>query len=474
MSVERARFVILGAGITGLTAAFALSKRFPSEVVVLEKAAAVGGLASTSTREKWSFDYGSHRLHNDNDPAVESLLRELCGEDLLRRPRRGRIYLGAHALPYPPSAVDIVTAFGANDLFRFSRDFLVARVGQWVTRSEPADFEAFVISKVGRSLYERFYKPYALKLYGISPRELSRDPAIHRVRKFSFGQICRDVRKKLLQQTSYYYYPRHGIGQLADTLRQRLVCGGGRVYSAVETYPLPVQEGRKISHISFRTDSGAEHTIETDYVVSTIPLNALYRAVAWDTNDTDSFDLRWRGLRLLYLITRAKIAGESETWYFPESDVPFGRVSALHRYSAALNNDSDKTLLTIEIPCSEGDLVWSATDEDLSRVCLAALVRLGIIQGPHEERPECFSVRLRGVYPIYELGWKERFERVYNRLDGIGNLYMAGRSALFLHCNIDHCMLMALKVADHLVSGGSKTEAWQSVQQKFLLYRVRE
>src|SRR5215471_10522859 len=41
------KIVVLGAGITGLTAAWELSRSFPGRVMLLEKAAAVGGLAAT-------------------------------------------------------------------------------------------------------------------------------------------------------------------------------------------------------------------------------------------------------------------------------------------------------------------------------------------------------------------------------------------------------------------------------------------
>ena len=122
--------VILGAGVTGLTAAWALSRSYHGKVVVLEKEAAVGGLAATFTRNELSFDLGSHRLHEGYDPEVDSLVKDLCGDDLLRRERRGLMYLGGRALLYPPSPFDIIFAFGVWESFRFARDLLSARFRQ--------------------------------------------------------------------------------------------------------------------------------------------------------------------------------------------------------------------------------------------------------------------------------------------------------------------------------------------------------
>src|SRR3954462_12134538 len=88
------KIVVLGAGITGLTAAWELSRAFPGRVILLEKEAAVGGLAATSsTQDRFAFDIGSHRLHEDNHPTVNQLISELCGPELLKRERRGMIFI---------------------------------------------------------------------------------------------------------------------------------------------------------------------------------------------------------------------------------------------------------------------------------------------------------------------------------------------------------------------------------------------
>src|SRR5262245_49864790 len=102
------RIVVLGAGVTGLTAAYELARRTEANVTLLEKAPAVGGLAATITKENLTWDVGSHRLHANCEPAVFTLLQELCGDELLERERRGSIYLHDRPLHYPPSAFDIL------------------------------------------------------------------------------------------------------------------------------------------------------------------------------------------------------------------------------------------------------------------------------------------------------------------------------------------------------------------------------
>jgi protoporphyrinogen oxidase len=186
------------------------------------------------------------------------------------------------------------------------------------------------------------------------------------------------------------------------------------------------------------------------------------------------FDLRWRGLRLLYLITPDLIASEHETYYFPEPHVLFGRVSELNKYSPFLNSDLRRAALTIEVPCSCNDDVWNMPDNRLAEQCVRELQQLGIVRTPSSGADEYFSRKIPKVYPVYDLGWRERFNKIYQRLNSLTNLYLIGRAALFLHCNIDHCMSMALQLARYLAAGHEGKKAWEAVQQSFFDYRVRE
>jgi protoporphyrinogen oxidase len=219
--------------------------------------------------------------------------------------------------------------------------------------------------------------------------------------------------------------------------------------------------------------------LEARWVISTIPLDALHSLVgpAAGPSPPPPFDLRWRSLRLLHLVTPDRILGPQETYYFPEGHIPFGRVSELNKYSPTLNREHDGAVLTVEIPCSEGDAIWDMADDRLAGLCLAELRRLGILSSGARDRAdeaEFFSRKLRNIYPVYDLGWKERFERIYRRLDAVENLYLIGRNALFLHCNIDHCMLMAVKLARHLSGGRRAKDEWDRTRQEFFNYRVRE
>src|SRR5512135_1812680 len=74
MTDEVRKVIILGAGITGLTVAWELSKVYPGRVILLENEPTVGGLAATLTQGDLSLDLGSHRLHEGYHPEVDALI----------------------------------------------------------------------------------------------------------------------------------------------------------------------------------------------------------------------------------------------------------------------------------------------------------------------------------------------------------------------------------------------------------------
>ena len=61
--MERVRTVIVGAGVTGLATAAALSARGDHDYLVLEGDREIGGYCKTITKEGFVWDYSGHFFH---------------------------------------------------------------------------------------------------------------------------------------------------------------------------------------------------------------------------------------------------------------------------------------------------------------------------------------------------------------------------------------------------------------------------
>src|ERR671911_2323097 len=104
---ESVDVVVLGAGPAGLAAAREAAAAGRS-VLVLERAATVGGMAASFEVAGIRVDHGSHRLHPSIDPAILADLRRLLGDDLQTRPRHGRVRLQDRWLEFPLRAGDLI------------------------------------------------------------------------------------------------------------------------------------------------------------------------------------------------------------------------------------------------------------------------------------------------------------------------------------------------------------------------------
>ncbi len=98
-----ARVVIVGAGLTGLSSAYAL-EQLGLDYILVEKRSHIGGLCSTSiTEEGFVFDKSMHVFHS-RTRWVRSLIQTLLDEGgikLVEHVRKAKILFEGEYLPYP-------------------------------------------------------------------------------------------------------------------------------------------------------------------------------------------------------------------------------------------------------------------------------------------------------------------------------------------------------------------------------------
>ena len=100
---------VLGGGPAGLGAAWKLRQETGFDVILHEGAALVGGNAASFDVDGIRVDYGSHRLHPVTDPEIMGHIQDLLGDDLLLRPRHGRIRLRKSWIHFPLKPFDLAT-----------------------------------------------------------------------------------------------------------------------------------------------------------------------------------------------------------------------------------------------------------------------------------------------------------------------------------------------------------------------------
>jgi protoporphyrinogen oxidase len=455
------RITILGAGPAGLGAGYRAALA-GHDVTILERGDRVGGLAGSFEVGGVRVDHGSHRLHPATNPALLAELDRLLGGDLQTRPRHGRIYLEGRWIAFPLQAADLVAHLPPTFAAAAARDALLAPL----RRPKDDTFAGLLLAGLGPTMCERFYFPYARKLWGLEPEEIDGEQARRRVSGNAAGKLLRKLTGSG-KAGGVFHYPRRGFGQLWEALAEAAGSAGARIFlssavSAVE----PVEDGFSVS-----TPAG-EH--RSDLVWSTIPLPALARLFHPPPSGevlAAASRLRSRAMLLVYLVLGRDRYSEYDAHYLPDSRTPVSRISEPKNYRDG-EDPSGRTVLCAEIPCAVGDDLWAAPNAGLGRLVEEALALMGL----PEPKPEAVEVkRVPAAYPIYDLGYSEAFERVAGWADSVPGLLTFGRHGLFAHNNSHHALEMGWAAAEAIGPDGVFDEAgWSASLAGFASHVVED
>ncbi|OGW74802.1 MAG: hypothetical protein A2Z72_05970 [Omnitrophica bacterium RBG_13_46_9] len=464
MNTDKGKIIILGAGITGLVLAERLSRTLKERVVVVEKENFLGGLASTLSDEDLSFDLGSHRIHSDFPPELIAYLEKTIGVKLIKRSRRGALYYNGKYLRYPPNVFNFLKVLSFRNTLRLAVSYL-KRFDY--SHRDAVNYQEAMIRAVGKKIYVAFYKNFARKLWGVDPKRMSIDG----MRRRNTFLNLQSITKSVCGKDRYFFYPIHGIGDIAKKLESSILENNGKIIKGAKINGFSLDSGR-VTRIIIEGLDGAKDEIESSIVASTVPIDSLFGILYG--HHTPASGLTWRGLRILYIHMRELLEARNETFYFPRLDIKFGRVSDIGKFSPYINAFAGGTLLTVEVPCTPGDRLWDADDKELLDICVRDLIKTGVLTG-YPDVSKYFSIHLEKAYPVFEIGWREKFIGMHSQLDKILNLFTIGRKGLFLHCNIDHCIIQGLELADFILQDKWRDkDLWNKKMSRFLQFCARD
>jgi len=473
--MERTRVAILGAGPTGLGAAWQLRVRDKADVTVLEQQSVVGGNAGSFEIDGLRVDYGSHRFHPACDPAILAEIKNLLGGDLLDRPRHGRIRLQGRWIHFPLKPQDLALSLP----FSFSGGVAIDAVRKFLPNGKHGNghetFASVLEKGLGSTICRDFYFPYAKKIWGLPPQELSATQARRRVAAGSLGKMVKKAISVIPgfkgPGTGRFYYPRRGFGQISEAMATEAERLGASVN--LNSTVRRIELGDSVRVVVER--NGAEEIIDADHVWSTIPLIVLSKVMspAAPTQVADASNrISYRAMVLIYLVVEQPQWTPFDAHYFPEADIELTRLSEPKNYGVARHPEG-KTILCGELPCAVGDEIWTASDEDLGARVKASLERYGLpVKAPVSR---IVTKRLPFAYPIYREGYEEPFKIQDEWAENLDRVLTFGRQGLFAHDNTHHALAMAFGAVDCLQPDGVfDKEKWRSYRTEFAKHVVED
>jgi protoporphyrinogen oxidase len=475
-AVPTPHVVILGAGPAGLGGAYRLARRGGVGVTVIERSRAVGGNAGSFDVAGQAVDYGSHRLHPACDPEVLRDIRALLGDDLIDRPRHGRLRLRGRWIHFPLKPIDLALRLPAGFTLGVAADVLRKMTGLGRQPPEQESFASVLEAGLGRTICRDFYFPYAQKVWGLPATELAPMQARRRVSAGSLAKMARKVLASVPglrpRGAGRFYYPRGGYGQISRAYHQAAEATGaafafGATVSGVE------HADHRMLAVEVELD-GRRRRLAADHVWSTIPVSALVAALRPAPPEAvlaAARRIEFRAMILVYLVLGQHRFTEYDAHYFPEPGIRISRLSEPKNYGLA--GTAKDTVLCAELPCSPDDPEWELTDDDLGRLVGNALEAAALpLRAPVKE---VVVRRLRHAYPIYSRGYEAHLDVIDGYLDRFTNLLTFGRQGLFAHDNTHHTLFMAYAAAECLGADGQFDRIrWYDYRRVFASHVVED
>ena len=436
--------IVLGAGLAGLSAAYTL-KHFGHDCCLLEKSHQVGGLARTIEAQGFRFDLGGHRFITNNEH-LDRWIRQLLHDRYVTVQRTSRIYRNGQLVHYPLKPLDAMMHVGPLKTMAILLDYLKVKL-HLSTPADDRSLESWVQSQFGNSLYQLFFKGYSEKVWGLDCRHIDKDWISKRIQNLSLTDVLKDAILKIkssLQPTlaDEFMYPTHGIGVLPQQLAQNI--GDDSIHLSTQIKSIS-HNGNQITGIHIERD-GRSHYLNSDQYISSIPASVLLpllRPLPPAEVLQQASLLRSRDLILLTVFIDKEYVTRDSWIYYPDKNVPFGRIHEPKNWSTVMAPEGQTSLVT-EHFCDRSDAKWSSSDEDLIKSTVDSLVAMNYIEP--RDVIGAKVIRVKDAYPLFDINYQGRRDCVFNYLDGFSNLSLTGRTGLFRYYNMDMALLSGMEV----------------------------
>ncbi len=391
MSRPTPPITILGAGLTGLSAAHHLGEGYQ----VLERLGHVGGHAITLEESGYRFDRTGHLLHL-RDPGIKAWMEAIFPPGHLRSVQRQSMVFshgGYTRYPYQANTLGLPPAVA----FECLQGYLKAHFHTG-PRPEVTNFEEFCLQHFGEGFSKHFMIPYNARLWGVHPREItaawcSRFVPMPKLDDVLAGAVGLNTGE--LGYNTNFLYPPTGIHELPERMAEGLG---------------PIRFDTQATAIDWRARElvfADGHREPYQALISSAPLKALVAHLHEAPPEIRDAGEALRCTKLWYLDVAAHRPCKSGLhWaYVPEEKYPFYRVGVYSNFSEQMAPPGGSTYY-VELASRETpDL------EALQPVVAAGLTEMGLIGSPDDVafmRARCIDF----AYVIFDHNYYESLSRL--------------------------------------------------------------
>ncbi len=449
MSVKHVKYLIIGAGPTGLGAAHRLNELGERDFLVLEANDYAGGLAASFTDEEgFTWDIGGHVVFSHYDYFDQLVDKLLAGQHLTHK-RIANVRMAGQWSPYPFQ----------NNLRHLPKeiqwDCVAGLLPGKRPTARPTTFAEWIMAVFGEGLARHFMNPYNFKVWGTPPELMGYTWIGERVSVVDLESVLKNL---ILGEDNVVWGPnnmfrfplRGGTGEifrrLAATLGERVLLSS----PAAHLDP----DARLV-----RTKQGAAYTY--DYLLSTAPLDLLILDIMRRPESAlreAASDLLHNSVHVSGIGVDAARTDETCWMYFPEDNCPFYRVTNFHNYSPYnVPRPITSRALMAETSFSQHKPEPLA---GLTRRTIDGLVNTALLTPEEAENAiaSTWSFTADYGYPVPSLGRDKALALLQPWLEERG-IYSRGRFGGWRYevSNMDHTVMQGVEWAQRMVLGQEET-----------------
>jgi protoporphyrinogen oxidase len=446
------RVVILGAGPTGLGAAYRLHELGFERFHVYDQASQVGGLATSHVDPKgFTWDIGGH-VQFSHYRYFDRLMVEALGDQWLHHQRESWVWIEDRFVPYP---------FQNN--IRYLKPQTMWKCVQGLIKlyknpitAKPANFAQWIQATFGTGLADVFMVPYNFKVWAYPAEQMDYNWIGERVAVTDLERLIDNVlhHKDDLSwgPNNTFQFPKFGgTGAIWKSVANRI----GDAKISLNKQAVRIDAAAKKVH--FSDGSHAEYEV----LISALPIDVLVELAQFKKVASAASSLKYSSSNIFGIGLTGKPREEmkKKCWmYFPESNCPFYRVTLFSNYSPNNVPGIDKYWsLMAEVSESPHKPVDQAK---LLQQVIDGFFATKLIDSSHEI-VSTWKYRAHHGYPTPTPGRDQALNEIHEELLP-HRIYSRGRFGGWKYevSNQDHSLMQGVELVDKLALGVPELTYW--------------
>lgn len=414
------KYLIIGAGISGLTFANYIKD---DNYAILEKESEVGGYCRTIKRGDFIWDYAGHFFHFKTDEFKKIFIDNVNPEDIIYKDKCTKILYKNSLIDYP---------FQTN-IHELEKEEFIDCLYDLFNKEEKDNYDNFLdmlYGKFGKSIVEKFLKPYNEKLYACDLKKLDKEAMGRFFPYADLKQIINNMKNN--KDSSYnntFLYPKKGAGSFIDILYNKL----DKNKVLLDTTITSIDLKNKI----VTTNAGNKYKFE--YLINTAPLNHFLELFGDEEFEKLKDELSYNKVLVFNLGFNKKSKFTKEHWmYIPDKKCNYYRIGF---YDNIL--DSEKLSMYIEIGYDKNADI---NVKEQLRLTLENLKKQNIIDDTMQLE-EYMPIIMDPAYVHINGITYEKILKLKQYLSQT-NIYTIGRYGGWTYCSMEDCMIEAKNLCE--------------------------